>query len=311
MPPLESAISRACPLCGKNATLPFWRKAQLQVVRCEDCSMVFVSPVPEEFVSGAFYDRQSFYLSSDKLQSDYAPIRFARELRIFRRFCKSGRILDVGCSTGAFLFQLRKRWPADYQVLGTDVAGQPLDYAESQGIPVNRTPFLGWSSESGPFDTICFWAVLEHLAAPELFLSQAAKLLRPGGHCFILVPNLRSLAIRLLGPKYRYVMPDHLNYFDAHTLAKQVRQSGCFEVVAQGTSHFNPVVIWTDWKRGIAARVDDAERARLLRQTTALKQSRMLGPVRIAYSMVESVLSAAGLADNLWLVARKISGNSY
>ena len=35
-------------------------------------------------------------------------------------------------------------------------------------------------------------------------------------------------------------MPDHLNYFEAHTLARQVRQSGHFEVAAIGTSHFNP-----------------------------------------------------------------------
>jgi 2-polyprenyl-3-methyl-5-hydroxy-6-metoxy-1,4-benzoquinol methylase len=311
MPLLESVISRVCPLCGQDASLPLWRKDQFRVVRCPDCSMVFASPVPEQFVSGTFYDRQSFYLSADKLQGDYAPVRFVRELRIFRKFCKSGRILDVGCSTGAFLFQLRNRWPKEYHVLGTDVAGQPLDYAESQGIPVNRAPFLSWSPESGPFDAICFWAVLEHLAAPDLFLAQAAELLRPGGHCFILVPNLQSLAVRLLGPKYRYVMPDHLNYFDAQTLAKQVRQSGRFEVVAQGTSHFNPVVIWTDWKKRTAARVEDEERARLLRQTTALKQSRMLRPVHLAYKLVESALSAAGLADNLWLVARKISRNSY
>ena len=162
--------------------------------------MVFASPVPEEFISGTFYDRQSFYLSPDKLQSDYAPVRFERELRIFRNFCKSGRVLDVGCSTGAFLFQLKKRWPGRYEVIGTDVAGKPLDYAESQGIQVHREPFLKWRSTAGPFDAICFWAVLEHLAAPDLFVAQAAELLQPGGHCFILVPNLKSLAIRLLWP---------------------------------------------------------------------------------------------------------------
>ncbi|MDB6034711.1 MAG: Methyltransferase type 12 [Verrucomicrobiales bacterium] len=273
--------------------------------------MVFASPVLEEFVSGIFYDQQSFYLAPDKLLSDYALVRFERELHLFRKFCKSGRVLDVGCSTGAFLFQLQKRFPGEYAVLGTDVAGKPLDHAESQGIPVNRKPFLDWPSRPNGFDAICFWAVLEHLADPQRFLMKASELLKPGGYCFILVPNLKSLAIRLLGPRYRYVMPDHLNYFDARTLAKLVLQSGTFEIVAAGTSHFNPAVIWADWRSGSSARVQDEDRARLLRKTTRLKQSKILWPIRLAYQATESALAAAGLADNLWLVARKISGNSY
>jgi 2-polyprenyl-3-methyl-5-hydroxy-6-metoxy-1,4-benzoquinol methylase/Zn ribbon nucleic-acid-binding protein len=308
-PPL--AIARRCPLCNQDTPLPLWSKEDLKVVQCAQCSMVFASPVPEEFVSGTFYDQQSFYLSPNKLLSDYAPVRFERELRIFRKFCKTGRVLDVGCSTGAFLYQLKNRFSQEYEILGTDVAGKPLEHAESQGVPVNRTPFLDWAADSKGFDAVCFWAVLEHLAEPQRFLAKAAGLLKAGGYCFMLVPNLKSLAIRLLGPRYRYVMPDHLNYFDARTLAKLVLQSGSFEIVAVGTSHFNPAVLWDDWRRSSGARVTDNERARLLRQTTALKQSKLLWPIRMVYKGTEASLAAAGLADNLWLVARKISPNSY
>jgi 2-polyprenyl-3-methyl-5-hydroxy-6-metoxy-1,4-benzoquinol methylase len=307
----KAAIFRKCPVCHQGTPLPFWSKEDLKVVQCPKCSMVFASPVAEEFVSGKFYDQQSFYLSPNKLLSDYAPVRFERELRIFRKFCKTGRVLDVGCSTGAFLFQLKKRFSQEYQVLGTDVAGKPLDHAESQGIPVNRQPFLDWSSDSQSFDAICFWAVLEHLADPERFLAKASELLKPGGHCFILVPNLKSLAIRLLGSRYRYVMPDHLNYFDAGTLAQLVSHSGQLEIAAAGTSHFNPAVIWADWRSGSSARVRDEDRARLLEKTTRLKQSKLLWPIRLAYKGAESALASLGLADNFWLVARKISGNSY
>ena len=106
--------------------------------------MIYANPIPAAMASGAFYDAagKDYYLSPAKLESDYADVRFERELRLFRKHCPRGAVLDVGCSSGAFLFQLNKRWPGDYEILGTDVSGPPLDYAESRGVPVVRGDFL-------------------------------------------------------------------------------------------------------------------------------------------------------------------------
>ena len=267
--------------------------------------MVYASPVPAEFVNGSFYDRQSFYLSRDKLEGDYSSVRFKREIRIFRKFCKGGEVLDVGCSTGAFLWQVMRRFPENYEVLGTDVAGKPLDFARERGVPVVREPFLEMREDGRKFDAICFWAVVEHLAQPRLFLQKAESLLKGGGHCFILVPNLRSLATRFLGPKYRYIMPDHLNYFEKATLLRLLEKTKGLEPIANGTSHFNPAVIWTDWRRPADHKVPAEERAGLLRKTTVLKESAWLAPLRPVYSSLETALSWADLADNLWVVVRK------
>lgn len=266
--------------------------------------MVYANPVEQELASGEFYDRLSvpFYLSPDKLTSDYSPVRFERELRLFRSRCRQGSVLDVGCSTGAFLFQLKQL--GAYAVTGTDVAGPALDYAESRGVKVLRESFLEHDFGSAQFDAITFWAVLEHLMQPRLFLEKAARLLKPGGYCFILVPNLKSLAVRLLGPKYRYVMPDHVNYFSASTLRALVERIGELEVTGIRSTHFNPIVILKDL-RGRVERVEDSERAQLLRRTTTLKQNPLLKPLKVVYSAVETFLGSLKLADNLVLIARK------
>ena len=140
----QSLLYRDCPVCDHHAARPYWRKGELRIVHCDHCGMVYVNPVPGDMASGEFYDSAGtgYYLSPDKLESDYADVRFERELRLFRKNCPRGSVLDVGCSSGAFLFQLRKRWPADYRILGTDVSGPPLDYAESRGVPVVRGDFL-------------------------------------------------------------------------------------------------------------------------------------------------------------------------
>jgi 2-polyprenyl-3-methyl-5-hydroxy-6-metoxy-1,4-benzoquinol methylase len=265
--------------------------------------MVWLSPVPPEYASGEFYDHAAgYYLSPAKLESDYAPVRFARELALFHRHCPGGRVLDVGCSTGAFLHQLQQRFPGAYHVVGTDVSGPPLDYAESRGVPVIRGDFLTHDFGGDRFHAITFWAVLEHLARPDQFLERAASLLDAGGRCFVLVPNFRSAAVRLLGRKYRYIYPQHLNYFTSATLGRLVQQQ--FTILETRTMHFNPVVIWQDWRRG-GREVPNPERAALLQRTTRLKQHPLLAPLRWAYLAVEKALGSAGLADNLAMVLKR------
>src|SRR6185503_15298168 len=115
-------------------------------------------------------------LSPAKLESDYAKVRFERELKLFREFCRRGAVLDIGCGAGGFLFQLKQRWPGEYQILGTDVSGAPLDHAESRGVPVRRGDFFAQDFGGQNFDAITLWAVAEHLAEPQRFLAKAHAL---------------------------------------------------------------------------------------------------------------------------------------
>jgi Methyltransferase domain len=141
---------------------------------------------------------------------------------------------------------------------------------------------------------------------PGRFLEKAASLLEPGGHCFVLVPNWNSLAVRWLGARYRYVMEEHLNYFTSETLRRLVAQQSSLQVVEMVTSHFNPAVLWQDWRAGgEVARVPDVERARLLQRTTRWKQNRWLLPLKLAYRVAEAGLAGIGLADNLIVVLRR------
>jgi 2-polyprenyl-3-methyl-5-hydroxy-6-metoxy-1,4-benzoquinol methylase len=273
----------------------------MRIVRCRSCAMVYSDEVREPFASGAFYKDRPLYLLPEKLRSDYADVRFERELRLFQRWCARGAVLDVGCSTGGFLRQLITRYPEDYTVLGCDLPAAALDYAASQGVPVTRERFLEIKGKR--FDAITFWAVLEHLPDPKKFLTHAAHLLKPGGLCFVLTPNLQSLAVRLLGRRYRYIMPEHLNYFTLGTLVA-VASLQALEVVGRGSTHFNPAVIWQDLLTSRLT-VPDAERAKLLERTTAWKQNRWLTSLRCLYRGVELCLGALSLADNIFVVLQK------
>jgi len=176
---MATTLTRPCPLCGVQNAAAFMRKNELRLVRCADCGMIYADPVPAEFASGVFYDAAGGeYLSTDKLAGDYADVRFARELRHFRRLCPRGSVLDVGCSSGGFLYQLTKRFPNDYQVLGADVSRAPLEHAKKMGVPVIEDNFLTHQFPE-QFDAITFWAVMEHLFEPQKFYQKAVSILKP------------------------------------------------------------------------------------------------------------------------------------
>ena len=296
-------LSRPCPVCGSAAAELFLVKGPLRLVRCRECSMVYASPLPAAFASADAYNEvgTEYYLSPAKLESDYAPVRFRRELRLFRRYCRGGAVLDVGCGTGGWLFGLERRYPGAYRRLGTDASAPALDYAASRGVPVARGDFPKQSFPEASFDALTFWAVLEHVRDPGAFLKRAAALLQPEGRCFVLVPNMRSLAARLLGARYRYVYPQHLNYFTRATLSRLVAKH--FVIVEQASTHFNPVVIWQDWRRG-GQEVSNYERGELLKRTTAYKQNPLLKPVKCIYDAFEWSLGRMNLADNLVMVGK-------
>jgi 2-polyprenyl-3-methyl-5-hydroxy-6-metoxy-1,4-benzoquinol methylase len=300
MPP----IIRNCPVCARNHAHAWLEKGALKLVHCDECSMLYANPVPAEFASGQYYDEAGaeYYLSPAKLESDYAAVRFERELRLFRKHCASGTVLDVGCSSGAFLFQLSRRFEGAYEVVGTDVSGAPLDYAESRGIPVVRGNFLTQDFGEKQFDAVTFWAVIEHLLEPKKFLEKAASLLKPGGLCVVLVPNMKSLAARLLGARYRYIYAQHLNYFTSETLKQLVEPE--FSVVEVRFTHFNPIVIWQDWRRG-GREISNQERGELLKRTTAYKENPAMKPAKALYQLAEARLAAFGLADNITMVLRQ------
>ena len=72
--------------------------------------------------------------------------------------------------------------------------------------------------------------------------------------------------------------------------------------------HFNPLVIWQDW-RSHGEEVSNRARAQLLQRTTKYKRNPALKPAKLVYRLVEAGLGTLSLADNLVAVLRKSDGS--
>ena len=115
------------------------------------------------------------------------------------------RILDVGAGAGGFLPGLAE--------LGEEVAAVDLDPAAASRCH-RRGPGAGLAADGqrlpfrdGSFDLVCLFDVLEHLDDDRAALGEAARVLRPGGLCFLSVPAhpfLYAANDRISGHRRRY-----------------------------------------------------------------------------------------------------------
>lgn len=116
--------------------------------------------------------------------------RFQTELAVIGSIgnVSGAKMLDVGSGGGQFL--------ALAKGLGADVTGIELDdarafYAQSvKGVNVVKRSIDDeyWKSQYGQYDYVTLWDVIEHVNFPVETLSEAMRLLKPGGHLVIDTP---------------------------------------------------------------------------------------------------------------------------
>jgi ubiquinone/menaquinone biosynthesis C-methylase UbiE len=144
---------------------------------------------------------------------------------------REDRALDLGCGDGAFTELLAK---AVAEVVGADVAQSALRRARAHNpslefrlVPIDGPlPFddnafeLVWSSE-----------VIEHVADTARWLSEARRVLVPGGRLLLTTPNHARLAIAVRGvERYSEPLGDHLHLYTRRSLTEVLHEFGFADV---------------------------------------------------------------------------------
>lgn len=110
-------------------------------------------------------------------KDDYPPMLAELEMDPF------DNVLDVGCGTGPVIELLAKKYPEKHFV-GLDITPAMIEVARSKGL--SNAEFVVGDAENLPFGDEDFDAVLcsnsfHHYPNPGAFLSEAHRVLRPGG----------------------------------------------------------------------------------------------------------------------------------
>jgi 2-polyprenyl-3-methyl-5-hydroxy-6-metoxy-1,4-benzoquinol methylase len=222
-----------CQLCGEKAAV--FLTGAPTLLRCPACGLLSLAKFPAAEATEALY--QDEYYSDGSAERFLKPlewaVRFFRRLRvraIERRTEGAGAILDVGCGRGTLLEICQER---GWTVLGTQLSQTAIRAARARGVDVRYGELPALALPPGSFNVVTFFHVLEHLEAPEAYLREACRLLKPNGGLVVEVPDFGGLGFRLLGLRHFCVdYPHHLVFFTERSLRALLERSG-FEVTGR------------------------------------------------------------------------------
>ena len=193
---LQSATILACPACAsRNCRATRTVEDSIYTIcECRECHLVFSDPMVA--ANSAWYSSSWLYgvrTSHTRVeQKDQAiPWNFAQALADLRTASR-GKLLDVGCAEGHFLYLAQKM---DFDVTGVDFNPVSLEIARALlGVStIYRFSVEDLANRLGEpaFNVVTIFEVLEHLANPRETVETIHGLLKPGGKLLLSVPGSR------------------------------------------------------------------------------------------------------------------------
>ena len=230
-----------CPLCGSSdrkswAAITDYSitKEIFTLVDCTLCGFRFTDPRPGPASIGRYYQSERYISHSntsvtllDHLYHLARRIGMRRKFRIIQAVHPHGRVLDVGCGTGAFLAHLMSR---GYLVHGVEPDLKAREFAVAEhSIPV--LPTLEQVPGHEQFQVITLWHVLEHLPDLRSALKRIYAQLADQGVVVIAVPDRGSWDAAHYGTHWAaWDVPRHFYHFRQQDVRTLLREHG-FELI--------------------------------------------------------------------------------
>ncbi len=220
-----------CILCGARDRSLLFRQDRWHVYRCDSCHLGFLDPQPDPDELNSLYQQSYFHDIFDdglKVGSPEMARRLVQEdhrIRFFRGKKRRGRILDIGCGMGYFLFACRLH---GYEVGGVDISDFSAAYVRQElQIDVATGPIETIRFAPGSVDVVTMWHFLEHTADPREYLVRAREWLKPDGLLVVDVPNYEGTDARIARDRWKgWHLPYHLFHFTPQALQTLLARYG-------------------------------------------------------------------------------------
>jgi SAM-dependent methyltransferase len=224
-----------CYLCNSESSNP--RKGrvrdsdQIKVLQCNECGLVFLSSL--DHIISNFYESSGMH--GVKLTPISAWLRETewddqRRFDMVKAMLPNKNLLDFGCGAAGFL---RRAKELANEVTGIELETRVREYWTGQ---IKIMSSVDSVAETGGFDLITAFHVIEHLSDPRAMLAELAGVLKKNGRMIIEVPSSEDVLLNLYDceafQRFTY-WSQHLFLFNASTLEMLARQAGLRVVSVQ------------------------------------------------------------------------------
>ncbi len=199
---------------------------------CANCGCWYTTPRPTQDKLSRYYQSDEYISHTGTKRNLFEHIYHwvrKRTLRAKSRLISSyepnGKILDIGCGTGAFLEEMRARGYITY--------GMEPDAGARAKASAASTVYgsLEQAKTSAPFSIVTLWHVLEHLPHPRNTLKTIHAITSSNALLVIAVPDRESWDAATFSSDWAaYDIPRHLSHFRRSDISKLLKEHG-FELL--------------------------------------------------------------------------------
>lgn len=228
-------IEICCPVCTSNAFKVLYSNTlgdnppvlgygftaehtkSYRIVRCEECGHGYCSPRPSN-MDEHYHD----IVDAEYLKNQGQRLQTAEKvIKIIKKYCAAGRLLDIGCSTADFLAAAKE----EYAVEGLELSTWAAEIAKTRGFKIHNCTLEDLRAY-GNYDIVTLWGVIEHLEHPKKDILKIHKLLKQEGLVCLWTGNIDSVTSKILGKKWWWIMGQHIQFFSEESLDRLLSESG-------------------------------------------------------------------------------------
>ncbi|OIO40378.1 hypothetical protein CO154_01925 [Candidatus Pacearchaeota archaeon CG_4_9_14_3_um_filter_31_7] len=235
-----------CDICNslnykllfKTKDIQFENNGQFDIVKCENCGLIYLNPRPTKKEIEKYYPKEyKPYQSKDEKSEKsrktsnifYKVMRFLAGKKsitgineIFDKILE-GKVLDLGCGSGELLKELKEK---GFECYGVEMDKNAVEICRKNNLKVIQGDIQEYIKKiNAKFDVIILSHVLEHLYNPSFVIREISRILADDGVFIIAIPSADSLMFNLFKSKWHSIdSPRHLYLFSTKTLSSLLQK---------------------------------------------------------------------------------------
>lgn len=223
--------NQVCPCCDGEDRRPWGSEAGFDVVRCEECGLLYVFPMPhtsmvDEAVKTGLQRLGDKIVNVRSRRIESKVPHYRRRLKpLLADVIASNQPVtwvDVGCGYGEFMEALADLLPKGSVIKGVEPMQHKAEAARSRGLDV-MNDYLGEAQFEADF--ISNIDVFSHIPDFRSFLRTVVTNLKPTGQVIIETGNTADVGERALLPN-ELGLPDHLVFGGKATMGRYFASAG-------------------------------------------------------------------------------------
>ena len=253
---------KVCPICesDKNSKLVYDKKLpedlenpnfagrkdpdgyHYQMLRCEDCTLLYASEIYDEEYSNQLYNESSFDYSSELkgLTKSYSET-LKEGIKLLEN--SKENFLEIGCGNG---FMLQEALRLGFKnVKGIEPSKDAISFADNEVKNfIQHGIFDENQIENEKYDLVFIAMIIEHVVDSNKFLESIYKVLKPGGMVICVCHNERHFLAKILKEKHPIINDEHVAVFNDKALNLIFKKNKFLDIKVRNLKNYYSLSYW-------------------------------------------------------------------